>query len=402
MKVLTTAETLTNTLRSLMDKYHQYRWSVAWASVGFDLYDKLLEKRDRIKKAIIGTHFYQTHPDVLKSLCDHPKVRFVPATSGVFHPKIYLFENSPKDWACIVGSPNFTRAAYSDNVEVAVMLDSSSVGADAQHRDLSNVLNRHWESATRLTRPQIDAYRAQWRKAHVHLKKIAGGKVQEGKGRRQPHTEIPPSLFTLSWDDFVSRVREERDGRGNSTLKVRLDVLADARTYFTKRRSFSAMTDTQRQHVAGCGPDPDRWGWFGGMGGAGYFTRAINSNNRHISNALDSIPMKGLVTTEVFNQYVKTFVKAFPNGGGGVGGATRLLSIKRPDVFVCLNSANRSGLCREFGISQLPMDFDRYWQEIIQRIQDSVWWRSPRPSGGEALAIWQGRTALLDALFYGW
>ena len=136
------------------------------------------------------------------------------------------------------------------------------------------------------------------------------------------------------------------------------------------------------------------------MRGAKHFKNAIN-NNRHISDALDSIPMDGMVRATDFHNYVETFCEAFPDGGDGVAVATRLLCMKRPDVFVCLDSKNRAALCREFGIRQTSVPYDRYFEEIIERVQDTEWWNSPRPWDVETQAIWEGRTALLDALYYG-
>lgn len=136
------------------------------------------------------------------------------------------------------------------------------------------------------------------------------------------------------------------------------------------------------------------------MFGAGTFKNRINTNNKHISAALDCVPMDGHVTAKDFNNYVSTFQKAFPRGGDGVAVATRLLCMKRPDTFVCLDSKNRRALCKEFGIRQSHMTYDRYWEEIIEQVREADWWNSARPSDKEGLAIWQGRTALLDALYY--
>ena len=46
------------------------------------------------------------------------------------------------------------------------------------------------------------------------------------------------------------------------------------------------------------------------------------------------------------------------------------------------------------------MDYNRYWEEIIERITDSVWWNEPRPTEALAGAVWDGRAAMLDAIFY--
>lgn len=125
MRVLTQGVDLTRTLRKLMRRYKRYRWAVAWASVECPLYVQLRKHPERISQMVVGTHFYQTHPGFLEAFARHRKVRFVLHTDGVFHPKVYLFENDADNWACIVGSPNFTGAAFSKNVETAVLFDST-------------------------------------------------------------------------------------------------------------------------------------------------------------------------------------------------------------------------------------------------------------------------------------
>jgi hypothetical protein len=46
------------------------------------------------------------------------------------------------------------------------------------------------------------------------------------------------------------------------------------------------------------------------------------------------------------------------------------------------------------------MTYDRYWEEIIARIQDAVWWNSPKPKDERQGEVWNGRAAFMDALFY--
>jgi len=46
------------------------------------------------------------------------------------------------------------------------------------------------------------------------------------------------------------------------------------------------------------------------------------------------------------------------------------------------------------------MDYERYWDEIIQRILDSPWWNSEAPNSNDALRVWNGRAAMLDVIYY--
>jgi hypothetical protein len=393
MKVLTTATELKATMCRLMDRYRWYRWAVAWASAEFPLYRDLLRRRRHISQIIVGTHFYQTHPEFLEALAGHEGVRFVLQTDGVFHPKVYLFENSPHDWACIVGSPNFTRAAFSQNTELAMLVDSDLPDADQSYQAICAMLLRCWEKASSITEDQIEVYRTLWKRGHARLRKLSG---QYGKrSNRKLSVDIP--LLGMHWDVFVSRVRAEQNHR----LCDRLDILSAARTLFRSVRRFADMELDDRRRIGGYAPmEVHDWGLFGSMRPARQFKSVITSNNGYISDALDCIPLDGMVTRDEFNDYIKVFRGAFPNGGGGIAGATRLLCMKRPDMFVCLDRKNQAALRREFGSPKGNMTCERYWDEIIDRVREADWWNSPRPSDQERQAIWRGRTALLDGLYY--
>ncbi|WBA55416.1 hypothetical protein O7C57_11090 [Providencia sp. 21OH12SH02B-Prov] len=99
-------------------------------------------------------------------------------------------------------------------------------------------------------------------------------------------------------------------------------------------------------------------------------------------------------------EYVELFKRAFPEGRDGVGIATRLLSMKRLDQFICYNEQNKKGLAEEFCLSKRNLNYEEYWDLIIERIMDTPWWNSEWPSSGIERSAWQGRVAMLDVLFY--
>lgn len=135
------------------------------------------------------------------------------------------------------------------------------------------------------------------------------------------------------------------------------------------------------------------------MVGAGKFQNRINSNNQFISESLDSIPLHGKVNRADYTKFVNTFHHAFPDGGSGVAIASRLLAIKRPDYFICLDNQNKVNLCKEFGLPK-TISFEAYWDDIIERILDSVWWSSEKPKTKTQSLAWRCRAAMLDALLY--
>ena len=74
--------------------------------------------------------------------------------------------------------------------------------------------------------------------------------------------------------------------------------------------------------------------------------------------------------------------------------------MKRPDVFVCLSSKNKTSISQNFGIIKSRLDYESYWEDIIMRIYDSEWWLNPNPKDNIEKKISQGRSAFLDALYY--
>jgi hypothetical protein len=137
------------------------------------------------------------------------------------------------------------------------------------------------------------------------------------------------------------------------------------------------------------------------MFAAGVFKKLMNGNSLGLSRALDAIPVRGEVRRDEYFRFINAYMGAYPEGKRhGLATATRLLAMKRPDYFVCFDSENRDGLCEAFSVKLGHHDYERYWDSVIERILISQWWTSPQPSGKRGKAIWDGRAAFLDSLYY--
>jgi hypothetical protein len=147
------------------------------------------------------------------------------------------------------------------------------------------------------------------------------------------------------------------------------------------------------------------WVLFGSMMGEGNFKHIINEHTAVLSNALNKIPREEPVQRAHYRAFIDKYIAAYPkkNGqpsGHGLATATRLLAMKRPDCFVCLDNANRAGLSTAFGITINNHDYDAYLDSIIELIFETKWWNSRRPNGSEEGQVWDGRVAFLDAIYY--
>lgn len=392
MKVISKGDKLGKTIIKLINQHDYFAFAVAWASAGTDVFYLIQKVQKKLKMAAIGTHFYQTHPTVLESFIGSKKVRFVLQPQGVFHPKVYLFWSKER-WDLLIGSANLTSGALTKNNELMLHLSSDDAGDSKLDNEVLNKISDYFKMGEVADNDLVEKYRALWAKQQPSLKRISGGYSSDASSKSPIHTEI----MSMSWDDFYKSVKDD-PFHGH---EKRCDLLEMTHDAFRENNSFSNMAIGLRKTIAGLPNDfNEHAGWFGSMKGAGYYHQAINNNDGHISSALDFIPFDGAVTKEHYDSYISEFIRAFPDGRHGVGIASRLLALKRPDYFVCLDSKNKSNLCKDFGIKSTKMTYERYWEDLICRIHDSVWWNSRAPVSQSERRVWNGRAAMLDAIFY--
>lgn len=390
---------IARTLKKLMAEYDEYYWAVAWGTKN-TLSDELAANPKKIKQLIFGTHFYQTDPKLLERFLGKKFARVMPNDpGGTFHPKVYLFIKGNKA-AAIVGSANFTRGGMKKNTEAALYIDTSA--NDSSIADIFMMLDGAWEESVKIDREFLDGYTVQHNATAHHRKELQ----RERKVRKPKSNAKHKGLQLWSWDEYAKKVK----GDPFLSFSERISLLREARRLFASVGSFSALSDDARRGIGGFlgkgvphqnnSPALD-WGWFGSMKGAGSYKSLVVNNSKYLSEALDQIPLTGDVRKEQFDRYITLFTKAFRNEEreGRVPTASRLLAMKRPDVFICIDSKNRKGLSDDLGFSPTTLDFEKYWDEVVMPISESLWWHSDRPSGSDG-ALWDGRAAMLDAIYY--
>ena len=103
-----------------------------------------------------------------------------------------------------------------------------------------------------------------------------------------------------------------------------------------------------------------------------------------------------------YDKYVREITKHY---GISLGTASRLLAMKRPDTFVCVDNENSEGLSNFLSIPNImhqkkEIIFDVYWDEVICRIKDFIWWNEEKPTDKTERFVWENRAAFFDSLFY--
>ena len=398
VKFLSQAQTQ-EALVALIEGCDSMQWAVAWATENA-VFEAAMKCSSKFKHFVVGTHMFQTQPEVLERAAALDAAAVVPPTGDLFHPKVYLFRNGNRI-RCVVGSPNLTNAAMSRNVEASVLLDGSS--DDAALAELSRFVADAWRAAGDISSEFIYRYRHQYAAKAAALEDLT--KFADVRPPAKPNTKRAP--HDMSWEDYLVQVRSSSHPSAG-LFKQRLEVLKKARALFATGKSYGEWGDNERKLVAGTlGRKKSRqpgvdYALFGSMGASGTFASLVIKKPKGLSDALDFIPLVGAVTQDNYDEYCKAFVNAFAEDGrvGGLPTATRLLAMKRPDVFVCIDSANRRDLCENFGVSPNSTSLKNYWQRIIEPMHGDAWWRHPQPRNPADAEIWSGRAALLDAIYY--
>lgn len=394
MKLLfSTLETEHEFIR-LLRHYSAFKWATAWAGIDSSVFAELCRQEAKINQLVVGIHFYQTHPDFIEKFLSNKKVKYIKQPEGTFHPKFYFFYNSDSDWELIIGSANFTKHAFSKNTEACILLTSNDPNSKVIFRQSMLLIESCWRNAKTFDRTELDNYRIMWEIQKPKIKSLSG---KLNNSFVVPFHQIP--FMVMRWSQFIDKIRSKH----NHTLKNRLNMLRLARNLFVSKPHFSDFTLEERSFIAGIPFDYGTpgfldWGCFGSMKGAGTYKKQINQNNKEISTALDEIPLFGEVTEEHFNKYKDVFSKVFQ--GNSIASFSRLLTMKRPDIFYCITSANKKNFCEGFKITYSHVTYDTYWELIVLKIINSEWWLHPNPRSLKESQICEARAAFLDAFCY--
>ena len=178
-----------------------------------------------------------------------------------------------------------------------------------------------------------------------------------------------------------------------------------------RNSNLADMSELERLAFAGkhlSAHEPARFSFdvelFGSTRGAKQFHEQLQYSPTLFDVALAAIPLTGEVTEAHYQAFVLGFCAAF-NGldkaKPSLFVATRLLAMRRPDVFVVLTSSKVDALCQGFGLVKLSAsDFGAYWGDIIEAIHRQPWYKSAQPEDAVELELWQNRAILFDLFFF--
>lgn len=387
MELITDKKSFSRKFLECIKHYKTFSCCVAWAGNPKDIeaMHYLTNHSDKIGKMIVGLHFYQTSPEFLRKFMDNKDVRFVMSTAGVFHPKVYLFKNTKNDWCVLTGSYNLTSGGFDVNEEVNVLFCQDDDADGKLFAQVEKYIENQYKKAADMTDADCENYCRSYDSQKSRRKSL------ETVIKVKKSIFVDAALSLLTWDEYAAELYE------NDYIDIRLRILREAHRLFEKYKKFYSMPVDDRKRIAGTigrVKDPD-WEFFG-TSGNGVFRHLIIEDGEDIANALDNIPLTGKVTKKMFNEYCNAFYDIW---GDPTASATRLLSMKRPDLFLCFNDKNKRLFSKCANIPMKELSLRNYWDIINEGIMQSVWYQEAHTAtyGTELVPF---KVALLDTLFY--
>lgn len=397
MKLLKTSKEIGNEIYRCIEEYSNISFAVAWIKNN-KIYQKLLKNKDKIQFSTVGIDFAGTDVNVLKDFQNSNKVKIY-KWEYTFHPKIYVFYNRTK-YKAIIGSANLTEGGMYNNDECAVLFTESDGVL------LDNVLEKledYFDKAKIITDGIIETYS----KEYEAIKENNNSIVKRLEPTKQKIDEAP--YIDLKWGE-VSEIIQQID------FVDRSGMLNDIQEIFKKlddsNIKFENLELDERRMIIGNSKDVNnKYRAFGGLASGGKAQQILlnqddtkNTELRSIIEELDKIELlnEDNMCHPVSETIVRNIVKTVMGiEGCGISTVTRLLAVKRPDLFLCVNDGNQNSIKELFGFRiSGKYEIDKYIK-LLKMIYNTDYFNhklTKEEKQDEALVtISKYRVALLDS-----
>lgn len=294
-------------------------------------------------RIFIGTDFYLTEPQALRTLLDFAAEHrgidvFLGARSGAtFHPKTYA-GFGPSGLRCLVGSANLTGGALDANMEASLRIDAPASSTLAnQIRRLGSGLENDSRFEV-LSEPALEIYSAAWRAVEQARKKFEVAIAAADAGPLD--LDVLGSLYRaysqdrVAQADLATRVRNRRKAR---RVQLSIAALHDAELTSETRNSLRAYL---QDLMSGANGGRHLWpsdNIFRKAGGGLKHPRKMIDLFRQGEEAAKLAPMEGYgILRDI----------AMPLPGIGINLVSEVLSTYAPQRFAVVNRNTVDALAR--------------------------------------------------------
>lgn len=379
--------------------------AVAWVtnSNALELLQQQASLRSLKIRALVGIDTNFTHPVALRILSNFADIRVVKSIRGIFHPKLYLFR-LPSEMIVWVGSANFTNSGLNINEEIVSEFNADNDAA-------SQWFNNRFDSISQLdSNKLIEEYNKSW-------KNVGSNNYFTKNNNNASYATIENVNLNCNWDDYIHQLHDMDKYWIYKSHKSKhpFSVLGDSSSYLvtisdghslTLYKSWDELSYIEVVMLLGLKDEYGVHGLLGSMRGAGQVKHVFlesNSVNLKIrKKILEAIQNTASATSHITYlqsaQIALEEITSYDRFGMGV--ATRLLALARPDMAISLNKASQGGLASFSGLAPTTLKNIPNYLKLLQWMYKLEWYTSPPPTDSWENSIWCNRAALLDAFVY--
>jgi HKD family nuclease len=378
-------------------EYHSISFATAWCGdparlLPFRLLDKLKGKIT----ATIGVSFNETHPDAIQWLISaRADLRIYRPESGIFHPKVYLFQNGLR-YALFVGSSNFTHAGFYTNTEFNVLMEGEDSGMSGT--DVANLITclAKWHSSECSFAPD-GGWLERYRVAYLETRDAA----KRNQIPAPPDSdEIAPGnwLATAEWPEFYAEVTSRLSQEGR-TVSGYHDVLDAAATKLPLPWTLDHFADLERRRVIG---GIGEYGWLGHVAASGRFrSLAANGPASRQRVVIEAINEVAALSSPIDEKRLMRALTKLEQLGFSMKTWGRMLAITRPDLYCTISAPSvQETLSKTLGIPRSGFERGDGYIQLLKLIHGSPWFCSQRPTDPAEAAVWERRVAFIDPIYY--
>lgn len=391
---------LSTRFQMLLQSSSQLDVAAAWVGLGpeideIEAFSKRVGK-DKIR-IVAGISGNATNPIALQRLLDCSNLR-IPKINPLFHMKIYIFHNK-NGLTCWVGSANLTRRGFHENVE-AVFEVEDDISILRTFEENFNICSANAKATAK-------NYIKTWTPPEYH----GFVELYEGYIQNKYEVSIEKLESGLDWKSYY-RLLNLADAEGVTDAKY--SVFDEYRSWMNTIeignrvvKSGDWINDPKKHSAIIIGregrPGAEGFGLLGSMGGAGQAAHILSSLDIEAQQTRSFIFSEILKIIDVSRIDFKDAAEGYFNAVTsieyiGVGVASKLLALARPDVAVSLNGGSRGGLEVYSGIDGLRTI--QAYLKLLEFLSSEPWYNSEAPDEPFERLVWSRRAALIDCLVY--
>ena len=416
MKLLTT-DKLSKRFKENLSWAKEVDIATAWVGINESLNELVRKKKSQKLKVrtMVGIRGTITDPDALKQLLLLGKLCIVDNAS-LYHPKIYIFRNRKKTIAWI-GSANFTSSGFGHNS----IPNEETILEITNTKSIEAWFNKRWKECTRATLEDIEKYRLE------QAKKLKSETNAEKTKRKQKYLSLvkksrdfdrfqinthPVELYVpdMNWDVYSTKLRVS-DTWWPATWDFSVLGETDSWYYAIKvlsnliRRDWSELDDTDEKKLLGLpsGDGNDKnWALLGTMRGNAKAQKTVfgKNNREQVEDIIKSVISANNADVEFIDVATKAYEGLYKIDDIGVGIASRLLTLARPDRFVSVNRASSAYLGKLFELPHSTLGTVINYRQLLTKIYEEEWMKAGPPENSHERDIWSMRLALIDCFVY--